>query len=183
MKNIILIPMIFIASISCKAQTVNLSTYTPSANDKSGKYYKDIDGNFDPFLGVWKNTTGSTTFKVELFKEVIPQGDSPFDYSYDTIQGKYYLIENEGSIDENIICIGENMVKVGYVIIAKSNDGVSMNGVIYDTCIPDNLNSTFGELKMDITATNTAHWTITRKGMKLVGMDYVIPTDIILTKQ
>ena len=181
MKKLITVIVITLSFLSCKAQQfveVNLSTIDYN-DDLTGKYYKDIDGNFNPFIGVWENTTGSTTFRIELFKEAITTSD----YSTDTIQGKYYLIENAGTLNETIMCTGENMVKEGYVIVAKSLDGLTMSGAIYDTCVPDELNSTFGILKMDITGTNTAHWTITRKGMKLVGMEYVIPIDIILTKQ
>lgn len=181
MKTILTTIVITLSLLSCKAQQfveVNLNTIDFN-EDLSGKYYKDIDGNFNPFIGIWENTTGSTTFRVDLYKEAITTSE----YSTDNIQGKYYLIENAGTLNETITCTGENMVKEGYVIVASSTDGVTMGGAIYDTCIPDELNSTFGVLKMDITGTNTAHWTITRKGMKLEGMDYVIPTDIILTKQ
>lgn len=186
MKTLLITLLIAFTIYSCKAQqltTVNLNTYIPGANDKSGKYYKDIDGDFNAFLGVWENTTGNNTFKVELFKAAIPQGNSPFDYSYDTIQGKYYLIENYGTPNETIICTGQNLVREGVVIMASSSDGVSMQGLIFDTCIPIELNSTSGVLKMEITNTNLAHWTITRKGISISGMEYVIPTDIILTKQ
>jgi hypothetical protein len=186
MKKYITIIIITLSFFSCKAQltTVNLNTYSPSA-DKSGKHYKDIDGNFNPFLGTWEGiVSGSNiTFRVELFKDHFPPRNPPFDYSKDRIQGKYYLIEDAGEPFENIICIGENMAKVGYVIIAGSGNGINMQGSIYDTCIPDNLVATYGALKMDITGMNTAHWTITRKGMFVSGMEYVLPTDIILTKQ
>ena len=185
MKLYIIQLIIVLSVYSCNAQLTTVNINTLNYNEScSGKYFKDIDGNFNNFIGSWKGIVNeSITFKVELFKYYLPEGKPPLDYSKDIITGKYYLIVNEGESSEQIICSGQNMDKVGFVIIAESNDGTTMKGSIYDTCISKELVSTFGNLSMNLGNKNTAHWGITRKGISLKGMDYVIPTNIILTKQ
>ena len=52
MKNTILIILISLFSLSCRAQIYNLNDKTVSRfKVPAGSYFKDIDGDFDKYLG------------------------------------------------------------------------------------------------------------------------------------
>lgn len=175
------------ALASCKAQTiVDIDKYN-DANNK-GKYFKDINNDFAPFLGTWENTIGNTTFRITFYKTTkMPMGASPVDYYMDMIEANYMLIENEGLPNEIIICQSTQYYP-GSIMLAGSTNGITMGGYIYDQCPTGNVTAAIsGSIKMEIINPNagilTANWKITKKAPSLQGVDFSIPTDIILTKQ
>ena len=186
MKNIIAIILFTITILSCKAQTiVNLNTFNQGNN--FGKYFKDVDNHFTPFLG----TAGNLTFRVILYKTTKkPMGTHYSDY----IEGRYLIIENAGMPDETIL---HNSIKYypqsgqtsENVIICTSTNGISMNGAIEDNSVDENTIGILpGNLKMKIINTGSttlqANWKVTKlKGMSIEGYEFNIPTDIILTKK
>lgn len=191
MKTYIITFAFIISFLCCKAQTVNINTYD-SSEDRSGKYYKDIDGNFDNFLGTWENTTGNITFRVILYKTILPATESPLDFSKDQIEGKFYIIENLNSPDQVTVCQSEKYYPQTNrtwtsVINAHSGDGVFLGGWLHDNCVSNNIGVVSGDLEMTIqdvsASTLTAQWTVTKgKGISIQGHEFVIPTDVILTK-
>ncbi len=188
MKKIIVI--LIIATISCKAQEiVNINTF--NQGDNTGKYFKDIDNHFTPFLGTWENTTGILTFRVILYKTTKKPLGYPTKYYMDKIEGRYLLIENIGTPNETII---HDSVKYypqsdqtsDNVIIGVSG-GTIMGGDIDDNSVDENVMGILpGKLTMEILNTgNTplqAQWSIAKR-VHIVGFEFNIPTNIVLTKQ
>lgn len=66
MKKYIILSVLIITSISCKAQTTySLSNYDTSVL-KNNNYIKDFDGILDKFVGIWKwtDSTNPNTYLV-----------------------------------------------------------------------------------------------------------------------
>ena len=188
MKNLLLLIAIAF-TLSCKAQQtiVNITTLDYH-NDNSNKYFKDIDGVYDPFLGTWEYITDTTTFRVVLVKNKITTSIFS-NYSVDKIEGKFYLIEDAGTANEIITCQSEKYepewgMTPEYVIMISSHDGIEAAGSIFDNCTTDLSSSS---LKMTIVDPNatilTANWHVFKKGMTVGNYTYAIPTNIVLTKQ
>ena len=186
-KIFIILVMLLISNI--KAQQIeNRCNIHSFADFEQGIYYKDVDNKFAPFIGVWKNVTGNTTFKVTMFKtEDTDYGG----YFLDTLEGHYEIILNEGQANENIICTsrflpGNPSVQLPPLIQGSSCSGNGFGGSVLDMCIGPPKYQLNGMLQISlIPGTNTAHWKITRKRGLVIGqeIDYTLPKDIILTKQ
>lgn len=188
MKNIITILILIIAFTSCRAQQiVNINTFNQGGNN--GKYFKDIDNNFPVFIGTWENTTGNLTFRVVLTKTTKKNYITRY---MDKIEGRFLIIENAGTINENIV---HNSVKdypqsgqtSTYVITGATMSGIYFHGLIDDNSIDDNtIGILTGQLSMEIINTGNsplqAHWKVFRKGISIQGLNFNVPTDIIMTK-
>lgn len=91
MRKIVLVLLTF-CIFNCKAQVSALfegdDVYTPN----SGLYYKDVDNDFDKFVGTWKWIDNSNSWTVVLKK--ILQIDDGDGYTYDALYGEYQYIEN-----------------------------------------------------------------------------------------
>ncbi len=192
MKKIIAILILTLTILSCKAQEI-VNVHTFNQGDNTGKYFKDLDHDYDIFLGTWENTTGILTFRVILYKTTKkPIGVPPIEYYKDRIEGRYLLIENVGTPNETII---HNSVKYypqsdqtsENVIIGGSGDGITMGAFIDDNSVDENVMGILpGSLTMEILNTGStplqAQWSV-EKGVHIVGFEFNIPTDIVLTKQ
>lgn len=199
MKNIITtVIVLFITLTSCKAQQiVDISEHNSGNNE--GKYLKDLNNNFTPFLGTWEWQNNNQIFRVTLWKEEqveYENGNRPSFY-WDRIKGHFEMVEI-GSLGEETI-IYTSQKKIGQstsdwfpVINGGSNDGNTFEGFIYDNSVPFNPNYITGVRgNLDINIVPSAvpsqmEWKVTLpQGM--YGTDqpteFNIPTDIILTKQ
>lgn len=106
MKKILILLLLNLIFLNCKSQQVyDLCTFDKTVKD--GRYYKDLHGNLDHFIGTWKNTTGNMTFKVILWKEDKENYDG---YYMDGIHGDYEMIENEGQPNENILYKSKKLI-------------------------------------------------------------------------
>ncbi len=173
-------------------QTVNMNT-RDNSQDLSGKYFKDIDGNFDPFIGVWQGTHQNTTMIIDISKAVL--GPSPGNnYAEDVLVADIQLIEGMGTPMEMVICNTATAYShfdklTRSITQATTYDGVTMSGFLDDNCHPGN--SAGGIVVMNIqnpqASPLTATWEIERKGIVAKTYpgepDFVIPTSIVLTKQ
>lgn len=173
-------------------QTVNMNT-RDNSQDLSGKYFKDIDGNFDPFIGVWQGTHQNTTMIIDISKAVL--GPSPGNnYAEDVLVADIQLIEGMGTPMEMVICNTATAYShfdklVRSITHATTSDGITMSGNLEDNCHPGN--SAGGIVVMNIqnpqASPLTATWEIERKGIVAKTYpgepDFVIPTSIVLTKQ
>lgn len=191
MKKIFIILIIVGTTVSCKAQTiVNINTF--NQGDNAGKYFKDIDNYFTPFLGTWENTTGNLTFRVVLYKTIKKPLGYPIEFYMDEIEGRFFLIENIGTPTETII---HDSVKYypqsgqtsTNVIHGNSTNGINFVGGIEDNSVDENtIGILRGKLIMEILNTGStplqAQWNV-KKQVRIVGFEFNIPTDIILTKQ
>ncbi|GAA4162592.1 hypothetical protein GCM10022217_30280 [Chryseobacterium ginsenosidimutans] len=154
------------------------------------RYYKDINGSLNPFIGVWKNTAGNKTFKLTLWKKEMVSYLRKF--YMDEIHGDYIVIENEGQPNETIL-FNSRFPSTTYSnpsspMIMLMGNYPKLNGVIFDNSRFHIDPTTWKGLLIQITILpgNTMQLkTAERKGLR--GTDsYVnpyIPKDIILTKQ
>lgn len=194
-KYILLITVISFSFFNCKAQQiVNVNTYNTVPDE--GKYFKDIDNNFANFTGTWSSTNGNLTFKIILVKaEQVPNPspDNP-NYYMDEIHGHFIMIQDEGTPNETIVYESHknftgltNKWEARNIILASTNDGITLAGSITDNCVPETYyRPLVGHLKIVINAgTNppTATFSVKRKGMTFQGQTFTIPTDLTLTKE
>ncbi|MFD2697963.1 DUF6705 family protein [Mesonia sediminis] len=173
-------------------QTVNMNT-RDNSQDLSGKYFKDIDGNFDPFIGVWQGTHQNTTMIIDISKAVL--GPSPGNnYAEDVLVADIQLIEGMGTPMEMVICNTATAYShfdklIRSIIRGDSYNGITMSSALEDNCHPGN--SAGGIVVMNIqnpqASPLTATWEIERKGIVAKTYpgepDFIIPTSIVLTKQ
>ena len=186
MKNYIKIILVSLLFINCKAQTiVNINTY--NLGDNSNKYFRDIDNNFQNFVGTWENTTGNTTFRVVLWKVEMAPFTADINCFKDDILGKFMIIENANMPNEDIIhnsvkYYPQNNLTSESVIYVDTGDGIVCRGLIED----NSGNMIFrGGLKITITnpgiTPSVAHWEINTRVL-LLGQSFTVPIDIMLTK-
>jgi hypothetical protein len=92
MKKIVTLFSLFIM-FYCKAQSTMIPLYTPTTHigDIADAYYKDTNNLQNQFVGTWKYTNGTTTFKIVLSKL-----NSHYNGKYyeDIIVGEYEYYEN-----------------------------------------------------------------------------------------
>lgn len=188
------ISLLFCTSIFAQLQTVNKKT-RDNSQDLTGKYFKDIDGDFDPFIGTWKGTINNKTMIINISKEILgPISKGVDNYAADVLAVDIKIIQGEGTTFELVLCdtateYSQFPKTARSVTLAESFNGVSMSGKYEDHCHPGN--SAGGIVKMTIqnpqAQTLTAHWEIKRKGLVTKSYPgepvFVTPTDIILTKQ
>lgn len=92
MKKIVTIFSLF-TIFYCNAQSpiYNLYTQTTNFGDEVNAYYKDVDSLQNKFVGKWKYTNGTTTFKIVLSKFNTHYNGK---YYEDIIVGEYEYYEN-----------------------------------------------------------------------------------------
>lgn len=97
MKNIITI--ITIAFLfSCKAQSAIVPIGSGEDFQKTPSYYiKDVNNEFDKFVGEWKFQNGNTSITLKLKKEELYQVSDDSNYM-DLLVGEYQYIENGNEI-------------------------------------------------------------------------------------
>lgn len=189
MKNFIKCLFFSLTFISCKAQTiVNINTFNNGNN--SGKYFKDLDNNFQNFIGIWENTTGNITFRITLEKEEQVAMGNPVEYYMDRISGSFKVIQNANMPNEVIIHDSVKYYAISNattnsVIYAASYGANTLGGHIENNCANNGDDFITGFLKMNITNPGNspalAHWKIKSRPLQ-EGESFNIPTDIILTK-
>ena len=182
---------------SCKAQTI-VNSNTFNQGDNTGKYFKDLDHNLDPFTGIWEYQNGNQIFRVTLFKAErieCENGINPSSFK-DEIKGHFEMIEigQAGGQVETIIYTSQKKMGASntdwfpVITVGESYDGVECSCVIYDNSITD---IQYGfvrgllSLKMLPNATQM-EWKIrSPQGIYDTNQptDFNVPTDIVLTKQ
>ena len=94
MKNILTILLVSFF-LSCKAQVI-----VPLASDSdmaynSRTYNKDVDNDFDKYVGTWKYQQGNTLLKIVLKKITFDHFVTEYkNYYQDILVGEYQYIEN-----------------------------------------------------------------------------------------
>ncbi|MDR6371165.1 hypothetical protein J2795_001789 [Chryseobacterium bernardetii] len=94
MKQVLLILLIFI-TISCNAQIYPLNYKEDVPN---GAYYKDLDGELDKYVGLWKGTWNGKTVYLEL-KKIKDYSDGTHPYYKDRILGERKIIASNGTVE------------------------------------------------------------------------------------
>jgi len=97
MKNI-LITLVILTALSCKAQTPIVSFTDYYINDTSyteNMYIKDTEGLLNPYIGMWKWESGNNSFTIIIEKiEMVHQNDSKIKRYRDKLYAKIEYIEN-----------------------------------------------------------------------------------------
>ncbi|RXM40628.1 hypothetical protein BOQ62_04720 [Chryseobacterium sp. CH21] len=94
MKQIFLI-ILSIITISCKAQIYPLNYKEDVPN---GAYYKDLDGELDKYVGLWKGTWNEKTLYLDL-RKVKYFYNGNYSYYRDQILGERKVITSNGTIE------------------------------------------------------------------------------------
>ncbi len=85
---------VLLISFSCKAQQHVVGIYSNEDFKTNSNYYlKDLDNDFDKFLGTWKWEDGNTSLTFTLNKEIKYQLDATSMYK-DMLVGEYRYVEN-----------------------------------------------------------------------------------------
>ncbi|MCO6176286.1 hypothetical protein NHF50_14640 [Flavobacterium sp. NRK F10] len=190
MKNTILI-LCALFFISCKAQTVvNITTYNQGENNN--KYFKDIDNNYQNFVGIWENTSNNITFRLILWKETHMPLLNEYNSYVDEIYGKYLIIQDAGTPNEQILY---NSVKYfpqsgqtsTTVMYAMAYNNISFGSTFIDFNANNGTGVLYGSFGFEIINLGStplqAHWQLESDLTKIENYDtFVVPTDCILTK-
>lgn len=123
MKKIyILIAVITLTIISCKAQIIAVEDYKDYNKDlEDGAYIKDINNVLGKFIGTWKGTYNSKNYEFRIIKETI----SYLGIKEDALLMRYKIIDSNGGAIENTLDLPNDdayVMKNGYV--AKSGSYV-----------------------------------------------------------
>ncbi|WP_395044137.1 DUF6705 family protein [Flavobacterium sp.] len=181
--------ILLILVVTCKAQTiVNINTYNNGNN--YGKYFKDIDNNFQSFIGTWESINGNITFRVVLSKdEQMPMG-SPVKYYMDRIGGSFQIIENANMPNEIIIHDSIKYYSISNtttnsVIYAASYGSNTLGGHMENNCANNGDDFITGFLKMNIINPTSlplqVQWNIKTRPLQ-AQETFNIPINVILTK-
>ena len=94
MKNIFkILSVLFL--ISCKAQTITPLYPVDSSPTNEiivNQYYKDVDNDYNPYVGTWKWESGNNSLTI-IFNKVVYNNNGHGDFS-DLLVGEYQYIEN-----------------------------------------------------------------------------------------
>lgn len=92
MKQIFKI-LIMLTIFSCKAQTPIKSLFQDNLGEITNAYYKDIDNDFDKFVGTWKYQNGNTILLIKIEKRIMRYNSLSKVYN-DFLAGEVQYIEN-----------------------------------------------------------------------------------------
>jgi hypothetical protein len=80
----------------CKAQAIQplypYGTDTSSNDNAENLYYKDVDNDYNPYVGTWKWENGNNSLTI-IFNKVVHNNNGHGDFS-DLLVGEYQYIEN-----------------------------------------------------------------------------------------
>ncbi|MEM6516314.1 MAG: DUF6705 family protein [Bacteroidota bacterium] len=96
-NNVLTIVILILTLISCKAQVAPLYRIDPELPE--GTYYKDLDNDFDKFIGTWKWESNDSIITIVLQKKedvYIPSNNQYEDY----IVGEYKFTVNGNVIQD-----------------------------------------------------------------------------------
>jgi hypothetical protein len=195
MKNYIYILTLSILCLySCHAQLeVNYDNFNDGPNE--GKYFKDINNNFDPFLGTWQWQDNNQIFRITLWKEQEIESYNGINnpvYYMDKIQGHFEMVEvgQQGQQFETVIYtsdkpIGTSSQYYPPVINGSSYDGISAGGLLIDNSNinPSNYFGVRCQFTLDIISSNPTQAVFKVKSLSMSGDTYNIPSNITMTKQ
>ncbi len=180
MKQIIIILITTFSIFGCKAQTTvyNLSTVTSEDINTTNYYVKDIDNHHDAIVGVWKWENGNSSFEMTLQEFEMENYAPTLTIYHDNIYGKYKYIEN-----------GVTITDISTIeAFPNFNVGLSFRSPTeYYILIRDLVSERSKRGTFILTSPTTATVEISElPGVKVNygnGLDFALPTSMILTKQ
>jgi len=97
MKNIILIVTTLFSSLLFSQQIYSLNNHV--SNAPRGSYFKDLDGELNPYIGLWKGNWEGKTLYIEFRKIKYYLGTTPTNGIYqDRILGERKVVEANGTV-------------------------------------------------------------------------------------
>lgn len=194
MKKIILITFILFSALIYSQQVYPLST-EDKVNFPNGSYFKDLDGELDPYVGLWKGSWNGKTLYLELkkIKHTFDTPNDPHIIYTDRILGERKIIEADGTISIDRITNFDIQKPEFYGINSKfSNPNQKQLYFVTGVCgITADLDVTF----LDTAKTQMSLHFIYRPGYLDESCQYYnsmqqgnepplnFPKDIVLTKQ
>lgn len=185
MKNIFLL-IIFITSISCKAQIYPLRTYSEVP---ANAYIKDLDNELPPYEGTWKGTwDGKTIFlyikKVKTYFNHLE--NKP--YYNDILKAKFKILDSNNLVlFDNTFLTDENSKITGNRFFSIPHNRYMLTYNDPDLC---NTSGTINISFTDSTKTKLNWNYYYRNEIETVDCQYYnmgipqpLPEEIILTKQ
>jgi Family of unknown function (DUF6705) len=93
MKKILIIALTITTVNGMAQQIVPLFGDADIYISNSGHYYKDVDNDFDKFVGTWKWTENNSSFTI-ILKKITNMYDEEANFYEDFLMGEYQYIEN-----------------------------------------------------------------------------------------
>ncbi|SHM87691.1 hypothetical protein SAMN05444360_12033 [Chryseobacterium carnipullorum] len=192
MKNIFLLLIALSSSIFYSQQIYPLNIHVEDA--PRGSYFKDLDGELNPYIGLWKGNWNGKIVYLE-FRKIKTASTGSHSYYKDRLYGERKIINSNGVIEIDKITYFDNNQFHEFSGIHKKFDS-SQSPQLYFA--PDNMCGKTANL--DVTFLNAAK---TQMSLHLIynpstiddtcpyynsviqGNDFPInfPKDIVLTKQ
>jgi hypothetical protein len=122
--------LLFIMSVSCKAQTI-IDITNFRSNYVEGAYYKDTNNVLNPFVGTYVMNSGGKMIKIEFRKIEMSESNV---YTEDLISGEYQVIENNVQKINTIPRFLDN-VNNGWYHSITGNLVITQGGVGCDECV------------------------------------------------
>ena len=142
MKNIILVIILFITGVSCKAQTtISLEqAYQYSKSDdgipETVTYIKDINNRLDQFVGTWKGSYNGKNYEFKFIKKL---NYTKYTVKWDKLIGRILIKDSNGNIiyntmnesDDNTMFWGYQLQTRAYVMSFVYNSYCNDSGDIF----------------------------------------------------
>lgn len=94
MKHILFVFTLLLL-FSCKAQITTVGIYEAEDGEENNHYYKDLNNDFNPFIGSWIYTQGTDSLVLNLNKKIMRQiQDNTSNYYLDALVGEVKYVEN-----------------------------------------------------------------------------------------
>ena len=122
MKRIVSIIICISFTIVCKAQSPIISIYDGDEEQVDGCYLKDVDGDFNPYVGTWKWEDGNNSITIK-FEKIEAYYDSDSKEYEDYLVGGYSYIENGIEINNSL-----NFTVNGHPL-ETDNNTIAGNGI------------------------------------------------------
>ena len=193
MKKFLKIISLFLFAINCNSQEIiSMSSNYNSSNLTTGKYLKDVDNLYSPFIGTWSwtSSSGSSSFTITLEKEEMYIKLPKLDFYIDRLVGRYAYI-NEGVTVVNTLSYplsSEVPFEVWNIRLGDSYIDFSLKDIIKNKYCKGRL-----ELIETTSGTATAVWKLfnyqkslirsnTSEEVPVIDATFSIPDNLVLTK-
>ncbi|RPD94040.1 hypothetical protein EGM88_12670 [Aureibaculum marinum] len=101
MKKLLLIGLIILSTLNCKAQIIPIEEYIDYRDNEieipDGAYIKDVNNLLDKFIGTWEGTYNNKTYKFYITEIT----KSYLEISEDKLLIRYKITDTDGNVIEN----------------------------------------------------------------------------------
>lgn len=184
MKNTFYFILIIISSLSCKAQTYPLRTYTQLSE---GSYLRDTNNELPEYEGTWKAVWDGKIIYLKI-KKINYNYNETLKFYADILIIKFKVTDTNGNILFDNTNLDDDLAKIKGGKFKKSNQKYSLSYVDNDIC---GLNG-FIEIDFTDASKTKLNWKF-NEGSNLITKDcpyynaavfpQPLPKEVILTKQ